>query len=368
MNILIVGAGFSGVVFGRMMAEAGHHITITDKRDHIGGNCHDGLNPDGVLTHTYGPHYFRTNSKEIVEFLSKFTDWQDANYKVLSKIEGTLWSFPINLRTFEQLTGQYETEESFKRFIACHKINIPSPKNSEEVIISQVGKELYEKFFEGYTMKQWGMHPRDLDPSVCGRIPIRTNRDDRYFDSEFQKLPSDGYTKLFERMLGYETIKLELGVETTADKINYNLYDLVVWTGAVDSFFNYQFGKLPYRSLRFRSETHDTTETGTVQSCVQYNYPSKPSDYSELYTRSVEVKHITKQKINKSTVVFEYPAEKGEPFYPIPAPHTRELADKYRKLADMQSKVLFLGRLATYRYVNMDQVIGAAMHEAKKLL
>ncbi len=370
-DFLIVGAGFSGLTMAeRITTQLGKTCLLVEKRNHIGGNAHDRINDHGVLIHPYGPHYFRTNSQRIVDYLSQFTKWHPVDYEIRVSDGGVLWQFPINLNTFEQFLGRTSTTDEMEKWLAENRTPIANPANSEEVILSQVGRALYEKFFEGYTLKQWNRHPRDLDASVCGRIPIRTNRDNRYLQENFQALPADGYESLFRNMIAacgdLLTLELETDFRKSATAIRY---DHLIYTGPVDSFFEHCHGPLPYRSLRFEPESFTATQLkerseisgkqGFWQSAMQINYPNE-----ESFTRIVEIKHATRQDCPQTTIVREYPDafEPGkEPYYPIPAPDTQAIYAKYRELAATQANTTFLGRLATYRYYNMDQVTGMAL-------
>ncbi len=376
-DFLIVGAGFSGLVVAERLAAHGWHCTVVDRRNHIGGNAHDRTDKAGVLVHSYGPHYFRTNSRKVREYLSRFTEWQEADYKIKSHARGRLWSFPVNLNTFEELSGKPSTEEEFTAWLESQRIHFPEPKNSEEQILSRMGRELYELFFEGYTTKQWDRHPRDLDASVCARIPLRTNRDDRYLQESFQALPADGYTRMFERMVDASPgVSVHLGIDFAEAAARWNFRHLV-FTGPIDEYFDHRFGRLPYRSLRFENESFDADalrareaisgKPGFWQSALQINFPEPEVPH----TRIVEIKHATRQKIEATTIVREYPkaaSPDDEPYYPVPAPDARAAHARYAELAEAETGVSFIGRLATYRYYNMDQVVAMALAEAEKLL
>ena len=376
-DFLIIGAGFSGLVIGEQLAKAGWKCVVVDRRSHLGGNAYDRTDEAGVLIHQYGPHYFRSNSQRIVDYLSQFTDWHPVDYQIKSHTDGRYWSFPINLNTFEEMLGRGSSTEEFERWLEEKRIPIDNPKNSEEVIISQVGRELYERFFEGYTIKQWKRHPRDLDPSLCSRIPIRTNRDDRYLREEFQALPKNGYTAMFERMLEASPgLELHLGIDADEARFRWNHRHLI-FTGPIDEFFDRRFGALPYRSLRFENESFSAEQlrereaisgkAGFWQPAMQVNYP----DADVPFTRIVEIKHATGQKIDASTIVREYPKDwtpAEEAYYPVPADDAASLYQRYAELAKAEKHTSFIGRLATYRYYNMDQVTGMALNEASKLL
>ncbi|HZQ47691.1 MAG TPA: UDP-galactopyranose mutase [Verrucomicrobiae bacterium] len=361
-DYLIVGAGFAGSVLAeRLASQSNATCLIVEKRDHIGGNAHDGHDAAGVLVHNYGPHYFRTNSDRVVEYLSRFTEWHRVEYKILSWTDGRHWQFPINLNTFEQLVGHPSSTEEMQEALAKWRVPIENPRNSEEVIISQVGVRLYEKFFKNYTFKQWRRDPKDLDPSVCGRIPVRTNRDDRYLSDRFQALPKEGYTKLFEKMLAHPNIEVRL--KTNFQEVRRQVqFKHMIYTGPIDEYFDHCFGALPYRSLRFEKETLNQEY---FQPVVQVNYPN-----DHEFTRIVEIKHATGQKLPVTTIVREYPQDYGpgrEAYYPVPAPDSRAIYQKYYDLGRQQTKVSFIGRLAAYRYYNMDQIIATALAEFERL-
>jgi UDP-galactopyranose mutase len=374
---LIVGAGFAGLTAAeRLCTQFGKKCMIVEKRDHIGGNAYDRYDDHGVLIHKYGPHYFRTNSPRIKDYLSQFTEWHPVEYSILSHTANRFWKFPINLNTFEQMIGRESTSEEMETWLEENRVPIENPANSEEVIISQVGWELYEKFFKGYTLKQWKRHPKDLDASVCGRIPIRTNRDDRYLKEDFQALPKAGYTRMFERMVAACGDKLRILLKTDYREVLPHLeYQHMIYTGPVDEYFDNCFGQLPYRSLRFENESFTPEQLlereaisgkrGFWQPAMQVNYPNE-----EEFTRIVEVKHATGQLCENTTIVREYPDDFGpgkEAYYPIPAQDTAALYQQYKQKADAETEVSFIGRLATYRYYNMDQVVGMALSEVAKL-
>ncbi len=376
-DYLIVGAGFAGLTAAERLCRI-HHKTclVVEKRKHLGGNAYDRYDDHGVLIHNYGPHYFRTNSDRIKDYLSQFTEWHPVDYNILSHTGGTYWKFPINLNTFEQIIGRPSTSEEMEAWLEEKRVPIENPANSEEVIISQVGWELYEKFFKGYTLKQWKRHPRDLDASVCGRIPIRTNRDDRYLREEFQALPKAGYTRMFERMIEAcgDSIKILLNTDYR-EILPHTSFGRMIYTGPIDEFYDCRYGSLPYRSLRFENESFGAEELrereqvsgkpGFWQPAMQVNYPNE-----EDFTRIVEVKHATGQQCANTTIVREYPDDFGpgkEPYYPIPAPDAAALYKRYKELADAEKDVSFIGRLATYRYYNMDQVVGMALAEVDKI-
>ncbi len=362
-DVLIAGCGYAGIVLAeRLASQCGLHCLIVERRQHIGGNSYDEHDAAGVLLHKYGPHYFRTNSDRIRDYLSQFTEWHPVEYKILSSAEGRLWQFPINLNTFEQILGRPSTSEEMAATLEKWRVPIEMPRNSEEVIVSQVGWRLYELFFKNYTRKQWKRDPRELDASVCGRIPIRTNRDDRYLSEKFQALPREGYTAMFRRMLAHPKIEVLLGADFREVQAQTESRH-VVYTGMVDEYFDFRLGELPWRSLRFEPET---LRQEWFQPVMQINYPNEHD-----FTRIVEIKHATGQKLPEATtIVREFPEDyaRGKvAYYPIPAPDAKALYERYAELAAREEGVSFVGRLATYRYYNMDQVVGMALAEFEKL-
>jgi UDP-galactopyranose mutase len=376
-DVLIVGAGFSGLTLAeRLTTQQGKSCLLVERRGHLGGNAYDKYDEAGVLVHAYGPHYFRTNAPRIREYLSQFTEWHPVDYKILSFTDGRYWNFPVNLNTFEQFLGRPSSPEEMEEWLARHRVPIDNPVNSEEVVISQIGRELYEKFFRGYTRKQWRRDPSELDASVCGRIPIRTNRDDRYLREEFQALPAGGYTKMFENMVRACGGKLEVRLKTDYREVLPQVtFDHMVYSGAIDEFFDFRHGRLPYRSLRFEPESFTPEQLagreaiagrkGFWQPAMQVNYPN-----DEEFTRIVEIKHATGQDCANTTIVREYPQDYlpgREAYYPVPAPDAAAIYRRYQEEAEARKNVSFIGRLATYRYYNMDQVTGMALKEAEKL-
>jgi UDP-galactopyranose mutase len=368
-DYLIVGAGLSGLVLAERLGSLGRSCLVVEKRDHIGGNCHDRKDRNGLFFHVYGPHYFRTNSELVRTYLSRFTEWNDAKYRVNVFAGGRYWSFPINLGTYRQFSGDPSaTEEDFKAYLARSAVPIASPANSKEAILSAVGVDLYEFFYKGYTQKQWGRPAEALDASVCRRIPIHTGLDERYFRDEFQALPKLGYHPMFEAIL--EASKADLRLETDYRELLPKVrYRHLIYSGPLDEYFDCKFGPLPYRTARYALEELDEADVpagGFVQPVLQVNYPG-----SEAFTRTVELKHVTGQQSRCSNLVREFPAEyrpgESDPNYPIPGPESDSLAALYRGLAEKETGVTFIGRLAQYRYLNMDQVVGAALHTFEKL-
>ncbi len=352
-DYLVVGAGFAGsVVAERLASQLGKKVLVIDRRPHIAGNAYDHLDEAGVLIHKYGPHIFHTNAPRIAEYLSQFTEWRPYEHHVLSYVDGQLLPFPINVDTINQLYGLHLTEETVAEYLASVAEPVAKIRTSEDVVVSKVGRDLYEKFFRGYTLKQWGLDPSQLDAGVAARVPARTNHDSRYFTDAFQQMPKDGYTRMFERMLDHPNITTMLGTDyrEVRDRVRYRE---LVFTGPVDEYFDYRFGKLPYRSLRFKHETHDTS---VYQPEAVVNYPN-----DHEYTRVTEFKYLTGQRHPKTSLVYEFPQDEGDPYYPVPRPENAEQYRKYKALADTTPGVHFVGRLATYKYYNMDQVVGQAL-------
>ncbi|SHF09663.1 UDP-galactopyranose mutase [Flavisolibacter ginsengisoli] len=359
-DYLIVGAGFAGSVLAERLASEGNKkILIIDKREHIAGNAYDYYNNDGILIHKYGPHIFHTNSKEVFEYLGQFTPWRPYEHKVLGSVDGQLVPIPINLNTINQLYGLNLNSSEVEDFFASRAEKVAGVKTSEDVVVSKVGRELYEKFFRGYTRKMWDLDPSELDASVTARVPTRTNRDDRYFTDTYQAMPLHGYTQMFQKMLSHPNIKVMLNTDYK-EIIDFIPYHNLIFTGPVDEYFNYCYGKLPYRSLEFKFETIDQEvfqPTGTV------NYPN-----DQLYTRITDFKYLTGQKHPKTAVVYEFPKAEGDPYYPVPRPENAELYKKYQQLASSMTNTYFVGRLATYKYYNMDQVVAQALTTFKKIM
>jgi len=352
-DYLIVGAGFAGSVLAeRLAAGSDKKVLICDKRPHIGGNAYDHYNEAGILVHKYGPHIFHTNSREVFDYLSRFTEWRPYQHRVRASVDGQVVPIPINLDTINSLYGlsltSFEVEEFFKKVAEP----VERVRTSEDVVVSRVGRELYEKFFRNYTRKQWGLDPSELDASVTSRVPTRTNRDDRYFTDTYQSMPLHGYTRMFENMLDHPNIKIMLNCDYREIEKEISFREMI-YTGPVDSYFDYCYGKLPYRSLEFKHETHDTS---TYQAAPVVNYPN-----DQLYTRVTEFKYLTGQEHSKTSIVYEFPKAQGDAYYPVPRKENAELYAKYRALAEGTPKVHFVGRLATYKYYNMDQIVAQSL-------
>ncbi|MCC2695397.1 UDP-galactopyranose mutase [Nodularia sp. LEGE 04288] len=358
-DYLIVGAGFSGsVIAERLATQSGKKVLIVDKRNHIGGNAYDHYNENGILIHKYGPHIFHTNSREVFEYLSRFTQWRAYEHRVLSSVDGQLVPIPINLDTINKLYGMNLNSFEVENFYKSLAETIEYIRTSEDVVVSQVGRVLYEKFFRGYTRKQWGLDPSELDKSVIARIPTRTNRDNRYFTDSYQAMPLHGFTRMFENMLNHPNIKVMLNTDYQEIEKAIPCREMV-YTGPVDEFFDYRYGKLPYRSLDFKHETHNTE---VFQPAPVINYPNE-----HLYTRVTEFKYLTGQEHSKTSVVYEFPKAEGDPYYPVPRPENQEIYKQYKALADATPGIYFVGRLATYKYYNMDQCVAQALSVYKQI-
>jgi UDP-galactopyranose mutase len=358
-DYLIVGAGFAGSVLAERLANVSDKkVLICDKRNHVGGNAYDHYNEHGVLVHKYGPHIFHTNSREVFDYLSRFTEWRPYEHRVQASVDGQLVPMPINLDTINQLYGlnltSFQLEEFFKSVAEPRE----QLRTSEDVVVSKVGRELYEKFFRNYTRKQWALDPSELDASVTSRVPVRTNRDDRYFTDTYQAIPLHGYTRMFERMLDHPNITIALNCDY-AELSGELSYREMIYTGPVDAFFDYRYGKLPYRSLEFKHETHNMAQ---FQPAPVVNFPNE-----HAYTRVTEFKYLTGQEHPKTSVVYEYPQAEGDPYYPVPRRENAEIYTKYKALADATPNVHFVGRLATYKYYNMDQIVAQALTTYAKM-
>lgn len=352
-DYLIVGAGFAGCVLAeRLASRLEKRVLLIDRRPHIGGNAYDEYNEEGILVHRYGPHLFHTNDRRVFQYLSNFTSWRPYEHRARSLVEGKLVPIPINRETVNTLFGVgLNTDEEVERFFLSEREPRGMIENSEDVVVATVGRRLFDLLYRGYSMKQWGLEPKDLDPSVCARLPVRMGLIDRYFDDTIQAIPQEGYTALFKRMIDHPNIHVSL--ETAFDDIGSDSFDRLIFTGPIDEFFGNIHGKLPYRSLRFEYETHDCEY---LQPVAMINYPN-----TVPFTRTTEFKHITGQVHPKTTIAKEFPVESGDPYYPIPRREFGEQYRRYRREAEKLKTVYFVGRLATYRYYNMDQVTAQSL-------
>ncbi|HEY8008802.1 MAG TPA: UDP-galactopyranose mutase [Methylocella sp.] len=359
-DFLIAGAGFAGATCAERLAANGKRLLIIDRRPHIGGNAFDTYDPNGILIHPYGPHIFHTNSKRVFAYLSRFTEWRFYEHRVLAQANGKLYPLPINRLTLNALYGLDLDEAGAAAYF--EKVRIPKDeiKTSEDVVLASVGEDLCEKFFRGYTRKQWGLDLSELSAGVAARIPTRTNDDDRYFSDTYQFMPAQGYTKMFERMLDHPNIEIRLATDFFAVRASLSAQQ-IIFTGPIDAYFDYRYGHLPYRSLRFEHE--HLPHVARQQQVGTVNYPN-----DHAYTRITEFKHLTGQTHAGTSIVREYPESKGDPYYPIPRPDNEALFKRYAALAAAEPGVHFAGRLAEYRYYNMDQVVAAALAMTEKKL
>ena len=357
VDLLICGAGPVGCTIAERAAHIlGWKVLVVERRSHLAGNCFDSIHKSGVRIHNYGPHYFRTNDEKLLHYLSRFTEWIPGNYLVKSSVGSKLYPFPINLTTLEQFFDRDLDERTAEQLLTEKRLPIAEPRNSEEFVLSKVGRELYESFYLNYTLKQWGRHPRELAPSVCGRVPIRLNRDERYVEHRFQVMPKDGFTALFARMVRHRKIRVLLDTDFGEIQRLVQPRRATVYSGPIDACFNHCFGRLPYRSLQF---DFVPKRVEFAQPCVQINYPN-----DHVWTRSVEIKHVTRQRHPHTVVCYDTPQASGEPYYPVPALENQQLYERYRQRAEQatkQDRVYFCGRLAQYRYFNTDEVILEAL-------
>jgi UDP-galactopyranose mutase len=363
-DILVVGAGFAGSVLAeRLASQAGQRVLVVDKRPHVGGNAHDRYDDAGVLVHPYGPHIFHTNSADVFEYLSRFTAWRPYQHRVLASVDGQLLPMPINLDTVNRLYGLSLNSFELDDFFARHAEGAGPLRTSEDVVVARVGRDLYNKFFRGYTRKQWGLDPSELDASVTARVPTRTNRDDRYFTDTYQAMPLHGYDRLFQNLLAHPNIKLMLNTDYR-EIVNVVPWKHMVYSGPVDAFFDHRHGRLPYRSLHFAHVTLRPPQGSEhLQPVGTVNHPN-----DHAYTRVTEFKHLTGQRHELSSLVYEYPRADGDPYYPVPRAENAALFRRYEAEAEQLSDVSFVGRLANYKYYNMDQVVAQALATFKRLL
>ena len=356
---LVVGAGFAGsVIAERLASQRDEKVLVIDRRPHIGGNAYDRYDKAGILIHHYGPHIFHTNSKTVFDHLSQFTEWRPYQHRVLAEVDGIQVPIPINLDTINRLYGLSLTSAELEGWLATRAEPVQEIRTAEDIVVSTVGRELYEKFFRGYTKKQWGVESSQLDKSVTARVPTRTSTDDRYFSDKYQFMPGAGYTRMFERILDHPNIEVMLDTDYRVAK-HSTRFRRVIFTGPIDEFFNYRYGRLPYRSLSFK---HVTLDKSWHQPVAVVNYPQTCE-----YTRVTEYKHLTGQQHAKTSITYEYPSDDGDPYYPVPRRENAELFKKYETLAFATKGVWFVGRLATYRYYNMDQVAGQALAAFRRI-
>jgi len=358
-DIVIVGAGISGAVLAERFAASGKKVLVIEKRNHVGGNCYDYYNDDGILISKYGAHLFHTNFEDVWSYVNRFSDWYFYEHRVLARVDGQLVPIPVNITTVNRLFNQRITcEQKMREWLDNNVVKNELPANGEEAPLARVGEVLFEKMFKHYTRKQWDKWPSELDASVLDRIPVRTNFDDRYFSDKYQFLPAGGYTQMFERMLAHPNITVLLNTDYFQVKDRLQGYEKLFYTGPIDRFFEFKYSvdeHLEYRSIQFELETLDQEY---YQQAAVVNYPD-PRDGE--FTRVVEYKHMTGQRHRKTTIAREYTTDRGEPFYPVPNPRNQAIFEKYKREADRLSDVYFVGRLANYKYFNMDQAFKAAL-------
>lgn len=358
VDILIIGAGISGAVLAERYASRGKKVLIIEKRNHIAGNCYDYRDENGILVSKYGAHLFHTNDESVWEYVNKFSQWYPWEHKVIARVGNKTVPIPVNITTVNELfSTDISSEEEMKKWLEDNRTPIETPANGEEAVLNRVGPILYEQMFKHYTKKQWDKYPAELDASVLNRIPVRHNYDDRYFSDTYQALPQGGYTQLFENMVSHPNIEILLETDYFEVKDAYTGYEKLFYTGPVDRFFDFKHSlteKLEYRSINFVSETVDAD---FFQENSVVNYPGTEVDF----TRIIEYKHFGNQQSEKTTVVREYTVDEGEPYYPVPNPRNEEIYTKYKNEAEKLPDVHFVGRLANYKYFNMDQAFKNAL-------
>ncbi len=355
-KIIIIGAGISGATLAERYANKGYKVVIIEKRHHIGGNCYDFINSDGLLVPLYGPHLFHTNDEGVWKYVNRFSEWVPYEHRVLSFVDRRYVPVPVNIKTVNMLFNLNLDEKGMVQWLEENTEKIANPQNSEESALARVGKVLYQKMFKNYTKKQWDLYPNELAPEVMNRIPVRTNFDDRYFTDKYQALPKDGYTKLFKNLLNHKNIEIRLNTDYFDIKDSLGTYAKLFYTGQIDRFFDYKFSnieKLQYRSIRFEFETLNQEY---YQPTTTVNYPN---DYD--FTRITEHKRATGQIHPKTTIIREYSSWEGEPYYPVPNPKNQKLYEEYRKETEKLKDIYFVGRLANYKYFNMDQAFRNAL-------
>jgi len=361
MHILLVGAGLSGAVIGRTLAEAGHQITIVEARDHVAGNCHTVRDAEtGVMVHVYGPHIFHTDDEEVWNYVNKFETFMPYKNRVKTTSKGQVFSLPVNLHTINQFYDKTLRPDEARAFIEEQAdTSITDPQTFEEQALRFVGPDLYEAFFKGYTIKQWGMSPQNLPASILKRLPVRFNYDDNYFFHRFQGMPENGYTAMVERILDHPAITVHLNSTFTRDQVGD--YDHVYYSGPLDGFFDYELGRLGYRTLDFERFTYE----GDYQGCAVMNY----GEEDVPYTRITEHKHFAPWEEHEGSVCYrEFSRACGEddiPYYPIRQVKEKALLDEYEALVAGVENVTFVGRLGTYRYLDMDVTIREALDVAR---
>ena len=369
VNVGIAGAGFSGAVIARELAEAGHQATVFDTRDHIGGNCfteRHGDTGDGVMVHRYGPHIFHTNDERVWAYINQFGEMLPYNHRVKTTVGGSVYLLPVNLHTINQVFGETYSPAEAQAFVREELAEQPrhggEPADFEEQALSMVGRQIYELFFAGYTRKQWGCEPSKLPASILKRLPLRFNYNDSYFNHPHQAMPADGYTPIIEAILDHPSIEVRLSTELAPS--DRNAFDHVVWSGPLDAFFGHELGRLGYRTLDFEQFEADGDFQGTP--VMNYGDPDVP------FTRITEFKHFTPWEDHDDTVCFREFSRAHEPgdieYYPIRLVDDKALLEQYLTRAEAEPGVTFVGRLGTYRYLDMDVTIGEALAAADALV
>lgn len=361
-TIAIAGAGFTGAVIGRELAEAGHSVKIFDPRNHVAGNCYTERHNTGVMLHKYGPHIFHTDNEEVWAYINRFGDMEPYNHQVKTTVDGRVYLLPVNLHTINQVFDAAMSPTQAAEFIQGLAEFDGEPGNFEEQALSMIGRRLYELFFEGYTRKQWGQDPKRLPASILKRLPLRFNYNDSYFNHPHQAIPREGYTPIVEAILDHDNIDVTLNEAIDASAVND--YDHLVWTGPLDAFYDHDAGRLAYRTLDFEMFEAD----GDFQGCPVMNY----GDIDVAFTRITEHKHFAPWETHEKTVCFrEFSREHTPddiPYYPVRLTDDKTLLNSYLERSETQEGVTFAGRLATYRYIDMDVAIAQALETAKELL
>jgi len=361
-KVLIVGAGPVGCTVAENLSRKSYEVDIIDSRNHIAGNCFDYKDKYGVLIHKYGPHYFRTNNKLIFEYLSKFTKWIPGKYVVNSYVDGKYFDFPINLNTINKFFGKNFKPTQAKKFLKKISVKKIKKNNFQNYLLSKIGKKLFDKFYKNYSLKQWGINTNRINTSVAKRIPIRFNNNKNYISAKYKFMPKYGFTSMFKKMISSKNINLYLNKKYKYSSKHLKKYDLIIYTGPIDSFFNYKFGELGWRSLKFNFTTYNQK---FKQHCLQINFPN---DFK--YTRKVEYKHVTGQKSNYTTISKEFPTSYGDPYYPMSTKADKKILLLYNNLKKEYEKkgIYFGGRLADYKYINTDEAIGIGLNISNKIL
>ena len=365
-DILIIGAGISGSVLAERYAKKGKTVLVLEKRDHIAGNCYDYTDENGILVSKYGAHLFHTNYEDVWSYVNQFSEWYLWEHKVIARVDEHTVPIPVNMTTVNMLFNlNLKNESEMEQWLEENRIPIDDPENGRDAVLNKVGPVLYEKMFRHYTKKQWDKYPEELDASVLNRIPVRTNTDDRYFSDKYQALPKHGYTRIFENLLNHPNITVKVNTDYFDVKDNLSTFEKIFYTGPIDRFFEFKHSlnnQLEYRSINFVSET---VNKSYFQENSVVNYPGIEVDF----TRIIEYKHFGNQQSDKTTIVREYTTDEGEPYYPVLNKKNQDIYNKYKEEAEKHPNIYFVGRLANYKYFNMDQAFKNALdlfHELEK--